>query len=275
MLPPMANIRLQVLSDLHLESPAAYDIFSIEPKAPFLALLGDIGYVKDEGFFPFLRRQLSIFRVVFLVLGNHEAYHSSWTETKSNLERFKEELDEASGRDEALGKLVLLDQTRYDISPTLTILGCTLFSYITEEQMESVSFGLNDFYHIRDWSVEAHREAHAADLSWLNAEIDSISRLEPGRKVIIFTHYCPSTHEEVVDPRHSNSKISSGFMTDLLNEQCWQSEIVTLWAFGHTHFNCDFRDVTTGKRVMANQRGYYFSQSTGFNAEKVVELKDT
>lgn len=88
-------------------------------------------------------------------------------------------------------------------------------------------------------------------------------------------HYCPSTHEEVVDPRHNNSKLSSGFMTDLLNEQCWQSEIVPLWAFGHTHFNCDFRDVTTGKRVMTNQRGYYFSQSTGFNAEKVVELKDT
>ncbi|PYH67144.1 Ser/Thr protein phosphatase superfamily [Aspergillus vadensis CBS 113365] len=263
----MANIQLQVLSDLHLESLDAYDIFSIEPKAPFLALLGDIGYVKDEGFVPFLRRQLSIFQVVFMVLGNHEAYHSSRTETKSNLERFKEELDEASRRGEALGKFVLLDQTRYDISPTLTILGCTFFSYITEEQMESVSFGLNDFYHIRDCACCGY--------FLLNAEIDSISRLEPGRKAIILTHYCPSTHEEVVDPRHNNSKLSSGFMTDLLNEQCWQSEIVTLWAFGHTHFNCDFRDVTTGKRVMTNQRGYYFSQSTGFNAEKVVELKDT
>lgn len=268
----MADIRLQILSDLHLESPAAYDIFNINPKAPFLALLGDIGYVMDEGFFPFLRKQLATFRVVFLVLGNHEAYHSSWTETKSNVERFKHDIDEASRSGEALGKLVLLDQTRYNISPTLTILGCTLFSCITEEQMESVSFGLNDFYHIRDWSIEAHREAHVADLSWLNREIDSISRLEPDRKVIILTHYCPSTHENVVDPKHSNSKLSSGFMTDLSNEQCWQRENVTFWAFGHTHFNCDFRDLTTGKRVVSNQRGYYFSQSTGFNAEKVVEL---
>jgi len=268
----MTNIQLQILSDLHLESPAAYDIFSIVPKAPFLALLGDIGYVTDEGFFPFLRKQLAIFRVVFLVLGNHEAYHSSWTETKSSMESFKHDIDGTSQNGEALGEFVLLDQTRYDISPTLTILGCTLFSHITKEQMESVSFGLNDFYHIRDWSIEAHRKAHIADLSWLNKEIDLILRLEPDRKVIILTHYCPSTHQEVVDPKHINSKLSSGFMTDLSNEQCWQREIVKLWAFGHTHFNCDSRDLTTGKRVVSNQRGYYFSQSTGFNAEKVVEF---
>lgn len=171
-----------------------------------------------------------------------------------------------------LGKLVLLDQTRYDISPTLTIPGCTLFSCVTQEQTESVSFGLNDFYSIHDWSVEAHQEAHLGDLSWLNREIDLISRFEPDRKVIILTHYCPSMQEEVVDPKHRNSKLSSGFMTDLSNEQCWQHDIVTLWAFGHTHFNCDFRDLTTGKRIISNQRGYYFSQSTGFNAEKVVKF---
>ncbi|BDD58456.1 hypothetical protein MPDQ_003410 [Monascus purpureus] len=268
----MADIRLQILSDLHLESPVAYDIFNINPKAPFLALLGDIGYVMDEGFFHFLRKQLAIFHVVFLVLGNHEAYHSSWTETKSKVKRFKHDIDESSRRGEALGKLVLLDQTRYDISPTLTILGCTLFSCVTQEQMEGVSFGLNDFYRIRDWSIEAHQEAHLADLSWLNREIDLISRFEPDRKVIILTHYCPSMQEEVVDPKHRNSKLSSGFMTDLSDEQCWQRDIVTLWAFGHTHFNCDFRDLTTGKRIISNQRGYYFSQSTGFNAEKIVEL---
>lgn len=270
----MDDLRLQILSDLHLESPQAYDIFYISPQAPFLALLGDIGYVTDEGFFLFLRKQLAIFRIVFLVLGNHEAYHSSWIETKSSVNRFKDDIDESIRRGEALGKLVLLDQTRYDISPKLTILGCTLFSHVSHEQTESVSFGLNDFYNTRDWSIEAHQEAHFADITWLNEEIDSISRLEPDRKVIVLTHYCPSTHEKVVDHKHGNSKLSSGFMTDLSNERCWQREIVTLWAFGHTHFNCDFRDIQTGKRVVSNQRGYYFSQSTGFNAEKIVELQD-
>ncbi|KAF6832201.1 calcineurin-like phosphoesterase [Colletotrichum plurivorum] len=55
---------IQILSDLHLESPKAYDIFEVVPKAPILALLGDIGYVgthKDD-YLTFLNQQLSQFR---------------------------------------------------------------------------------------------------------------------------------------------------------------------------------------------------------------------
>lgn len=89
---------------------------------------------------------------------------------------------------------------------------------------------------------------------------------------MVLTHYCPLIHENVVDPKHRNSNISSGFMTDLSEEQCWRHESVILWAFGHTHYNCDFKDIGTGKRVLSNQRGYYFSQSTGFDSEKIVEL---
>ncbi|KAJ9223640.1 hypothetical protein DTO169C6_3992 [Paecilomyces variotii] len=268
----MDEIQIQLLSDLHLETPSAYDIFTITPKAPFLALLGDIGYVKDDGFFDFIRTQLQRFRVVFLVLGNHEPYHSNWTETKSKVLRFKHDADHMFQEGEITGKFILLDQTRFDISATVTILGCTLFSHVTADQAESVNFGLNDFYHIDDWSVEKHQEAHVADLTWLNTEIDSISRFEPQRKIVVFTHYCPSTHETVIDPRHRNSRISSGFMTDLKMEQCWQRNNVKLWAFGHTHFNCDFQDAETGKRVVSNQRGYYFAQAAGFNSEMVVRI---
>ncbi|KAJ5521448.1 hypothetical protein N7527_005563 [Penicillium freii] len=119
---------------------------------------------------------------------------------------------------EPLGQFDFLDKARYDITSTIGILGCTLFSQVAHEQKDSISFGLNDFYHIGDWSVEAHQEAHRADLEWLNREIDPISRLEPDRKIVVLTHYCPLTDKDVVDPPHANSKISSGFMTDLSGE---------------------------------------------------------
>ncbi|KAJ2983649.1 hypothetical protein NQ176_g539 [Zarea fungicola] len=260
----MAETQLQILSDLHLEAPDAYDVFQIEPKAPYLALLGDIGYIRDEGFFRFLRKQLQVFRVVFLVIGNHEPYFINWREAKSRIERFRAGLDQP-------GQFVLLDKTRYDISPTTTILGCTLFSNVVQEQKESVSYGLNDFYHIRNWSVESHQEAHRSDLEWLNGEIEALSNLEPHRKVVVLSHYCPLTSEAVIDPQHKGSKISSGFMTDLSNERCWKSPAVKLWAFGHTHFNCDFRD-GNGKRVAANQAGYYFAQAEGFNSSKIFDV---
>lgn len=260
----MAETKVQILSDLHLESPNGYDIFHIEPNAPYLALLGDIGYIKDDGFFCFLRRQLEGFRVVFLVLGNHEPYYSSWLEAKARIEAYRIGLAQPD-------RLVLLDQTRYDLSPTVTVLGCTLFSHVTVENQDRVSMGLNDFYLIDDWTVESHREAHRSDVDWLNAEVERISRLEPHREVLVFTHYCPLTDEDVTDPQHRGSAISSGFMTDLSAELCWKAPVVKVWAFGHTHFNCDFQH-EDGKRVMSNQRGYYSAQAAGFNVSKVIEI---
>jgi len=44
--------------------------------------------------------------------------------------------------------------------------------------------------------------------------------------------------------------------------------------FRHTHFNCDFIDEGTGKHVVINQRGYYFSQAGRFDAEKVVTIEN-
>jgi hypothetical protein len=73
---------VRILSNLNLEVPKAYDIFEIAPKAPYLALLGDIGNValhKDDCL-AFLTRQLNQFQAVLFVPDNHEAYHSSWPE---------------------------------------------------------------------------------------------------------------------------------------------------------------------------------------------------
>ena len=52
-------VEFQILSDLHLENPSAYDVFGISPHAPYLALLGDISVVEDAGFFTFIETQLA------------------------------------------------------------------------------------------------------------------------------------------------------------------------------------------------------------------------
>lgn len=53
-------------------------MFDIAPQAPYLAILGDIGNIKDNGLFIFLEAQLQKFQIVFFLLGNHEPYHSNW-----------------------------------------------------------------------------------------------------------------------------------------------------------------------------------------------------
>ncbi|KAK1590358.1 uncharacterized protein LY79DRAFT_555111 [Colletotrichum navitas] len=267
----MASI--QIMSDLHL-SHQDYKSYPIEPNAPYLALLGDVGCVKDASFVDFLDRQLTAFRIVFHVLGNHEPYGSSWDDTIERLQNFQEvnrrnrEEDPSAG----LGEYVLMYQREYMIPDTnVTILGCTLFSNVPDSKLTAVSNGLNDFWAIDDWTVEEHCQRHNEDLAWLNSRVKAITR-DPRRTIAILTHHSPTENSRAVEPLHANSNLQSGFSTDVRGQLCWESPKVKLWAFGHTHYNCDFVDEQTGKRVYTNQKGYSSGHSAGFRAGNVVQL---
>lgn len=274
------------MSDLHLETPRMlpmYTSFHIEPKCPYLALLGDIGSAHDHRLFAFLEEQLAQFEVVFYVLGNHEPYQpedspESVTREDAIFAMQDFEADVTTRRTGAtgpsLGRFVFLDRRRHDIDDRITILGCTLFSQIAESQKSTVSMFVSDFSKISNWTVDTHNEAHMADLAWLNEQVESISHDETHRTIIILTHYSPTTLPEANDQEHveDDSGVQSAFVTDLSGEICWTSPSVKLWGFGHTHYNCDF--VSHSKRVVANQRGYGREERFDFYGDKVVELGD-
>ena len=264
---------VQVLSDLHLEAPKAYDVFKIVPKAPYLALLGDVGNIishKDE-YLTFLTLQLKQFRAVLLVPGNHEAYHSNWPATLSILRAFEHEVRE----NRLIGEFVLLDRAAFRPPGTnITVLGCSLFSSIPPENQIAVSLGLNDFFQTSDWDVSMHNQAHKRDLAWLNTQVADLE--QSNVKIMIFSHWSPSLDVRAIDPKHAGSPITSAFSTDLSGEACFKSDKVKVWAFGHTHYNCDYtveRESDAGPlRLLANQRGYYFAQAEGFDGEMIVEI---
>lgn len=263
---------IQILSDLHLESPKAYDVFEITPKAPILALLGDIGNIaahKDDCL-NFLTQQLRQFRVVLFVPGNHEAYRSSWPETLEILRAFEKDVS----ANPSLGQFVLLDRTIFQVPDTnIVVLGCSLFSHVPPESRDHVSMGLQDFFQIEEWDIDPHNIAHKRDLAWLNTQVTEFEQSDV--RIIIFSHWSPSKDSRALDPRHATSPITPGFATDLSDEACFKSGKVKIWAFGHTHFNCDFtaeRDEGAEPlRLVTNQRGYYFSQAAGFDEEKLLE----
>lgn len=275
----MGWVAFQILSDLHLEISDKYGKFSITPRAPYLALLGDIGNVErhEWRYLSFLRRQLPHFRAVFLVLGNHEQHQSYWYYVKKILKRLQASVQERRRTGEALGEFVLLDQTRYDIDvdgdgavavERMTVLGCTVFSHIPPEAKKAVSQRVNDFRCSRTWNVDLHNAAHVSDLEWLHSQIQELQ--DSGRKVVVLTHYSPTTDNRAVEPRYKRNAVRSNYATDLKSHPVWQSKAVKLWSFGHTHFNCDFKD-KTGKRVYTNQRGGK-GHLKGFDADKIVEV---
>nr|POE49112.1 hypothetical protein CFP56_32262 [Quercus suber] len=170
-------VEIQILSDLHLESPKAYDIFEIVPKAPYLALLGDIGNVVShkEECLSFLNRQLEQFKAVLFVPGNHEAYGSTWSTTLEVLREFERDVTErraVDGSGPSPGRFVVMDRNDFQLvtenGEHIVFLGCSLFSLIPPYHEMAVEMGLQDFYQTLSWDVRAHNEAHGRDLTWLN-----------------------------------------------------------------------------------------------------------
>ncbi|KAI1462569.1 hypothetical protein F4805DRAFT_408436 [Annulohypoxylon moriforme] len=261
----MSPVTFQIVSDLHLETHQSYD-FTIKQTAPYLALLGDIGNVVDDGLFEFLKKQLTRYWAVFLLLGNHEPIGTSWVLAKRRVRDFADQMERLRTRS-TIGRFVFLDQTRYDVNETMTVLGCTLFSDVSAEQAIAVKSRLVGFKQIQDWTVEDHVEAHKLDVQWLNAQVCNITREEPKRQIIIFTHHSPTQDLRTMGPGHIGSPVSSGFVTNLSVEECWKNHSVVLWGFGHTHFQCDFTD-DFGKRIIANQKGTSQIPCNGFNAKK-------
>ena len=177
--------RFQVVSDLHLEVGKQYEHFHIPRHADRLILAGDIGRLVDyELFCNFLKSTCERFIQVFLILGNHEFFGVS---RQRGLELAKNVEQEFGLK----GILVLLNRKRIDLdaySIPVTILGCTLHSYVPPAAREMVRQKVNDFRRIENWTVEDHCEEHAIDVAWLNKEVDSIRREGAHRKILVATH---------------------------------------------------------------------------------------
>lgn len=289
----MANPRFQLISDLHLETPIqapSYSYFSDPANfplhAPNLFLLGDIGLVAHtQPLLLFLRSLLNrdIHLRIFYVMGNHEPYTTTLENAIATFKDWEKLLNM-----EFEGRFHFLDKTRVDIDSRVTILGCTLWSHVPAHHAYNVITtvkGFRDKTGIWDRSLGDHNADHALDLWWLNANVRTIEEEEPEREIIILTHHSPTT-----DPR-ANSKrfppersLNSAFRTDLSSEKCWMSPSVKVWAFGHTHFSCQFvdegnqvgrdgkdEDVKRRKLVVANQKGYAYAEGEGnWNIEPMV-----
>jgi hypothetical protein len=247
----------QIVSDLHLETPVAapqYAEFKLSVEADNILLLGDIGLTTEPRLFTWLRKLLEDNSAcwIFYIMGNHEAYRNTHEDSVRRLRGLEDYANDHHG-----GRFKLLCRDRYDIGD-ITILGCTLWSNIDPFQASEIagrSTDLHKEYGIRDWSLERHQDEHRKDLAWLNDQVRSLQN-EPHRQVIIATHHSPTIDPRATDPKHRGDAMSSDLATDLSTELCWTSPQVKLWAFGHTHYNCSYRDEGTGKLIVANQKGY-------------------
>ena len=143
-----------------------------------------------------------------------------------------------------------------------------MWSELNPDDLDILSWSLTDFKRIDSFNPEAYTNLHLRDRQWLNDTITSMARDEPDRQIVVFTHHAP-TREGTGDPKFDGQPTNSAFASELTNDPCWKAGNVKIWAFGHTHWCCDF--VRDGIRVYSNQRGYANGER-GYDPAKVIEL---
>ena len=92
----------------------------------------------------------------------------------------------------------MMNWRRVDINDDVTLLGCTLHSYIPPEAEEGVRDVIKDFRRIEKWTVADHNAEHARDVKWLEDTIREIRQTDAQtgakqRRIVVVTHHAPLT----------------------------------------------------------------------------------
>lgn len=235
-------MKIQVLSDLHLEHCVGIGGVSLEEVAPpalhdVLVLAGDI----DHGWRSMLRYGQSSVPVVY-VAGNHEYYQGHINRVNVEMRRCAHVL----GIHFLCEDAVVIDGVRF--------LGTTLWSDFAlypervRESMDSARHGIRDFSCIRtssgfftpEQSVVMHRVAR----QWLG---EQLAKPFDGPTVVV-THHAPSVQS--VAAQFADHPLNPSFASELTE----LAGLADVWIHGHCHSSWDYD--WRGTRVVANARGY-------------------
>jgi len=249
-------LKLQLLSDLHLEFYASLDrLPNIPVQAPVLALLGDIGYPRDDIYKEFLLQCSQRWWKVLIIAGNHEYYGTS--------------IEEANKR---IADICALRPNLHFLNNTSLYLpeyhvrfcGSTMWSYIPDDAVATCERSSKDFRKIkihrkRDrspsrFTVSDSRRLHKKAVSWLSDIISNTRRENKDRDVkeqlVVLTHHAPTKrHTLLPDLRNTPQQ-----HLDYTDVEYLCGDPVSVWAFGHTHRTS--RQEIHGTQVVSNQLGY-------------------
>ena len=277
-------MRLQILSDLHLESNPDFT-FTPMPDVDVLVLAGDIGSYQAgsalEGADFGLERYAPAGRAswpgkVLYVPGNHEFDGLDFDATMQRLRQTCERLGIVWLEKEE----ILIDGIRFIGTTLWTDFEALANRQKTEthrlQQLEKAYRAAN-FYLSKNTTLRDGRPVLAEDLrqfgldchAWLR---QALSRPYEGTTVVV-THFAPTLQS--ADPRYGLTPGTAGFcnaLDDLLPH-------ADLWIHGHLHCPHDYRVAgqrdgrEVSCRVVANPLGYGGKgEQEGFRPDWVIEL---
>lgn len=258
--PVTQKIKVQLISDVHLEFQGTHNI---SQSAPYLVLAGDIGVVKENAYKEFLFSMAEKYEKVFVLAGNHEFYGSTVEKTMLTMKNICNEHP----------NLFFLNRTRYMLAEKVRLIGTVLWSDIPEEYRSDIQWNINDYFKITSTHITAFDYTDIKDVGflpviisrkitptdtttwfeqdvkWIQEEIEDARA--KGEQLIIATHHAPVMDCGNSDGEYEVRSMAHAFCSSLSH---LFGDPVTHWLFGHTHW---FYDITiSGTRVVNNPEGY-------------------
>lgn len=271
-------MKVALASDLHIE----FGPISLEntDNADVLILSGDICVAYDvdsDKVQLFFKECCERFPFVVYIMGNHEHYHGTFTQTVPLLKSKLSHLE----------NLHILDNECLKVND-VTFIGGTLWTDmnkgdpITLNQMTRM---MNDFRIImhgsnvvnyRDTEGEFHtRPAKFSPEDAVdehNKMKDLIRTTVEGKhdeKFVVVGHHAPS--KASIKPRYAGDHIMNGGYSSDLSDLILDNPQIKLWTHGHTHDEFDYMIGST--RVVCNPRGYIGHEACADNFTlKVFEV---
>ncbi|KAK9826970.1 hypothetical protein WJX74_002100 [Apatococcus lobatus] len=241
---------MQYASDIHLEYHAGKNWPEIQPKAPYLALAGDIGNPFHKSFSNYLTYCSKRFKHVYVVMGNHDCW--------------SQELDVAKRRIRACcaekGNCTFLDDEVAELED-VRIFGSTLWSPVTDRAAK----GMNDYnmiyYNNKHLTADDTRQMHSDTVARIDRLLDASSK-----PLLVITHYAPLLQ---MNGRYGASPNISAFCADLWH--LFRKPLVG-WISGHTHASLQITE--NGIPCHSNCWGYDAREQSDYRQDAVMDVPE-
>lgn len=230
-------MKLQIVSDLHLEFDGPGSMFDMPVTGDVLILAGDIGVACKPSYLYLLEEWADRYTAVIYIAGNHEYYNSDVNKVDTQLYNWAL----------TVPNMYVLQNDFIDVNG-VTFIGSTLWSDLSNPLAAiHANSDMNDFKLIRKltrkFKAENATDLHRNSVKYIQ---DALNKIE-GPKVVV-THHAPTFRS--IHPRYAGDLLNAAYATDLENLVVKAD----LWVHGHMHHSID--EKIENCRVLCNPRGY-------------------
>jgi predicted phosphodiesterase len=233
-------MRIQYISDIHLEFFKVLPKQIVRPVADILCLAGDIGYPFSSLYTNFLKQVSRDFKKVFLITGNHE-YYSMGANKGHDMAEIDDKITNLI-KDNYLYNVTYLDNSFEDYNG-YRFVGTTLWTCLNSPQTY-----INDFHTIPEMTEELYNTMHEISREFLQTDIIIKSPLP----VIVMTHHLPSY--SLISDKYKADKYTAYNQFFASGCEDLFAPTIKAWIYGHTH--SENKQYINGIEFVCNPLGY-------------------